>query len=80
MVLILIFENSEGIRFSHSPTGGGLTENGNDTNPAWDFQWINPNYAVGKKYQFRYRVVYKKWVDRADVLAEVARFHDARTR
>jgi len=80
MVLILIFENSEGIRFSHSPSGGGFTENGTDTNPAWDFQWINPNYVVGKTYQFRYRVVYKKWVDRADVLAEVARFHNSVTR
>ena len=75
MVFIVIFEKTEGIRIAHSPSGGGSTPAGDDTNPAWDFQWVIPDYEVGKTYQLTYRVVYKQWVDRADVLAEVARFY-----
>ncbi len=74
MVFIVIFSQAEGIRFSHSPSGGGATPNGDDTNPAWDFQWVIPDSQIGTKYQFKYRVVYKEWKGRADVLAEVARF------
>jgi len=74
MVFIVIFDEADGVRFSHSPSGGGVTPGGDDTNPAWDFQWVIPDYQVGTKYQFNYRVVYKKWEGRADVLAEVAKF------
>lgn len=74
MVFIVIFEESEGIRFTHSPSGGGSTPAGDDTNPAWDFQYVIPGYEIGKTYQFNYRVVYKQWITRADVLAEVARY------
>ena len=74
MVFILIFDGGEGIRFSHSPSGGGSTAAGDDTNPAWDFQWVIPDYEVGQKYRFNYRVVYKKWAGRSDVLSEVERF------
>ena len=74
MVFIVIFDRNEGIRFAHSPSGGGSTPEGDDTNPAWDFQWVIPKYVVGNTCQFDYRVVYKKWIDRADVQAEVARF------
>lgn len=80
MVFIVIFERSEGIRFAHSPSGGGSTPDGGDTNPAWDFQWVIPDYEVGKTYQLKYRVVYKRWTNRADVLAEVARFRGKRDR
>jgi len=61
MVLAFMFHAEEEIRFSQSPTGGG---NGN---PAWDFQLIIPNFEVGKEYSFQARVLYKKFIGRADI-------------
>jgi hypothetical protein len=74
MVWIVIFERPEGIRFAHSPSGGGRNEEMRDTNPAWDFQWVIPDYEIGKDYLMRYRAVYKQWAGRDDVLAEVAKY------
>ncbi len=70
-VLIYIFERDPRVRFSHSPSGGGSTEAGDAQNPAWDFQFIVPQYEPGKEYRMNMRLVYKPWVDRADVLNEV---------
>lgn len=77
-VLIFIFQPDARIRFAHSPSGGGDTETGDDTNPAWDFQLVVPGYEIGKEYTLRGRLVYKPWVDRSDVLAEVAKYQAAR--
>lgn len=74
MVAIYIFEPSPYLRFAHSPSGGGATSDGTDTNPAWDFQMIVPGYEIGQEYTLSGRVVYKPWVDRADVLDEVRKF------
>ena len=71
MVLIYIFKPNPGIRFSHSPSGGGRNKGNTQTNPAWDFQYVVPNYRVGEPYGFQMRVIYKPWRDRADVLNEV---------
>ena len=70
-VLIYIFERGPMVRFSHSPSGGGPTAAGDDTNPAWDFQLIVPGVTAGQEYGLRMRLVYKPWAGRADVLAEV---------
>lgn len=78
MVLIYIFQRGPIIRFAHSPSGGGRSASGDDTNPAWDLQLIAPGYEVDKEYGFTARVVYKPWVDRADVLAEVRTFYESR--
>lgn len=64
MVLAFMFHPGEGIRFSQSPTGGG------DVNPAWDFQFIVPDFEVGKKYSFQARVMYKEFKGPDEVLAE----------
>ncbi len=74
MVLMVMFASPEGIRFAHSPSGGGLNAAKDDTNPAWDFQYIVPKYEIGKEYGFRYRVVYKLWEGREDVLKEYAAY------
>jgi hypothetical protein len=74
MVFILIFDRTDGIRFTHSPSGGGQTSKGDDTNPAWDFQWVHPKFEVGKSYTLEYRVVYKLWNGREDVLEEVSAY------
>lgn len=73
-LFILMFERAEGIRFSHSPSGGGGTADGNDTNPAWDFQFIVPRYETGSEYGFKARIVYKEYRGRQDVLEELRRF------
>lgn len=71
MVLIYVLKSSHLVRLAHSPSGGGSTPDGTSTCPAWDFQMIVPDYKVGESYSLRSRVVYKPWVDRADVLTEV---------
>ncbi len=73
-VLIYIFRSGPCIRFSHSPSGGGPTASGDAQNPAWDFQLIVPQYKVGDEYGLSMRLVYKRWVDRADVIAEARKY------
>ncbi len=70
-VLIYIFEPEALIRFSHSPSGGGATPAKDGHNPAWDFQYIIPNYQTEREYGFRMCLVIKPWKDRADILTEV---------
>ena len=66
MVFAYLFsEPKEGmIRFSQSPTGGG------PENPAWDFQFIIPDFIVGKEYSFNARLIYKEWEDAEDIMGE----------
>lgn len=70
MVYLLMFDRKVGIRFSHSPSGGGDSARDETTNPAWDWQVVIPNCEVGRRYEFRARVVYKPFESRADVLDE----------
>jgi hypothetical protein len=74
MVLIYIFRANPHLRFAHSPSGGGRTRSGDDTNPAWDFQLVIPSPEVAKEYGLDMRLVYKPWVSRADVLDEVRKY------
>ncbi len=78
MVLIYMFQRGPIIRFAHSPSGGGRSASGDDTNPAWDFQLIVPDYEVDQEYGYTARVVYKPWAGRADVLAEAGKFFEER--
>ncbi len=71
MVLIYIFRPNPYLRFAHSPSGGGRSASGDDTNPAWDFQLVIPDPRPGKEYELEMRAVYKPWAGRADVLSEV---------
>lgn len=66
MVFAYMFsEPKDGIiRFSQSPTGGG------SGNPAWDFQFIVPDFLVDKEYSFNARLVYKVWQDADDIMEE----------
>jgi hypothetical protein len=76
MVLIYIFKSDSTVRFAHSPSGGGRRETGKhrQSNPAWDFQLIVPDYQVNRPYGLEMRAVYKPWAGRDDVLAEVNRY------
>ncbi|MFO0797859.1 MAG: hypothetical protein U0804_10295 [Gemmataceae bacterium] len=69
-VLMVMFDRSDGIRFSHSPSGGGFNKEADATNPAWDFQLLVPKYDVMIEYGFRARVVYRERCPRAAVMAE----------
>ncbi|MCA9192935.1 MAG: carbon-nitrogen hydrolase family protein [Planctomycetales bacterium] len=77
-VLIYMFRPGAAVRFAHSPSGGGRTSKGDDTNPAWDFQMIIPQPEIGREYQLEGRLVYKQWLGRGDVLAEVAAYLEDR--
>lgn len=70
-VFILMFDRSEGIRFSHSPSGGGRNAAMETHNPAWDWQFIVPRYEVMKEYGFRARAVYRERCPRAEIVKEV---------
>ena len=74
MVLIYVYQPNRNLRFTHSPSGGGLTQQGDDTNPAWDFQLIVPDPKMGKTYGLDGRLIYKRWEGRADVLEEVVKY------
>lgn len=73
-VLIVMFDRSEGIRFSHSPSGGGYNAKERTTNPAWDFQFLVPKYDVLKEYGFKARLIYRERCSRAEVVKEYERW------
>jgi hypothetical protein len=52
MAYVLMFRPVDEIRFSQSPSGAG------EGNPAWDFQYIVPEYHRGQRYQMVMRVMY----------------------
>ena len=52
MALVLMFRPKDQIRMSQSPSGGG------QGNPAWDFQYLIPDYQVGKRSQMVMRAMY----------------------
>src|SRR5262249_45082602 len=69
-LFMLMFDRSEGIRFTHSPSGGGYNADLQTINPAWDFQRIIPGYDVLQEYGFTARVVYRPYGSRQQVLQE----------
>jgi hypothetical protein len=74
-LFLLMFDRAEGVRFTHSPSGGGLSKEHQTTNPAWDFQYVIPRYEVNKEYGFRARLAYRERCGRAEVLREYADWH-----
>ena len=68
MVYAIMFDDSRRVRFTHSPSGGGVG------NPAWDFQFVIADCEVDREYQLRARVIYKPWVDREDIRREYERW------
>ncbi len=70
LVLIFMFDRSRGIRFTHSPSGGGFNRERRTTNPAWDFQFIIPRYEVNRAYGFRMRLAVRSRCSREAIEAE----------
>jgi hypothetical protein len=69
-IYIVMFDRSAGVRFTHSPSGGGVNPERQTTNPAWDFQYLLPRYEVNQEYGFRARVAYRERCDRDEVRRE----------
>ena len=67
MALVFNFRDKDLIRFSQSPSGGGP-----GGNPAWDFQFMIPDYQVGKLYGFVMRVSYLPYESHEQITHETA--------
>lgn len=70
LVWVVMFDRSEGIRLTHSPSGGGTNAERQTTNPAWDFQYIISPYDVLKPYSFKARTVLRPRCSREEILGE----------
>ena len=73
-VWIVMFDRTEGVRLAHSPSGGGTNAQFQTTNPAWDFQFIIPEYDVNTAYSFNARAVFRPRCTREEVLQEYRRW------
>ena len=72
MFFAYLFDSSEIIRLTLSPTGGGRT------NPAWDFQYIIPDPRAEKEYSYRARLIYKPFISEKDIEEEYERWINIR--
>ena len=67
---VVMFDRTEGIRLTHSPSGGGSSQQYQTANPASDFPLIVPNYQVQTEYGFKARLVYRQKCSRQEILDE----------
>lgn len=78
LIWLVMFDRTAGIRFTHSPSGGGANGALQTANPAWDFQFLIQRPEVMKEYGFRVRTVLRPRCSRAELLAEFAKWRDAK--
>jgi hypothetical protein len=78
LVWLVMFDRSEGIRLTHSPSGGGVHAENQTSNPAWDFQFIVPRYEVLKEYGFNLRTVLRPRCPREELVAEFRKWKSAK--
>jgi len=76
-VFMMMFEPKPKIRFTHSPSGGGDNKETQSSNPAWDWQFIVPEYDVMKEYSYRARAVYRERCSRAEILKEYTNWRES---
>ena len=72
LIWLVMFDRTEGIRLTHSPSGGGVNAALQTTNPAWDFQFLVQNPEVMKEYCFRVRTVLRPRCSREELMSEFA--------
>lgn len=70
--VIYLFDPGDGIRFTMSPSGGGVNKEEQTTNPAWDFSFLIPEYEIAAEYSFRMRAVFRPKCSRDEVDREYA--------
>ncbi len=68
MVLVMMVQTNDHLRFAIQPTGGGLR------NPAWDFGVVIKNCRPGETYAWRGRIVFKPYAGSEDVWNEYHRW------
>lgn len=78
LMWLVMFDRTEGIRLTHSPSGGGVNAALQTTNPAWDFQFLIQKPAVLKEYSFRVHTVLRPRCPREELLAELAKWKETR--
>ena len=71
---ITMFKSHKGIRLTHSPSGGGTNAERGTTNPAWDFQYLVPEYDVNQGKGFELGAVSRRGGSREEVLEEYAKW------
>ncbi|MBM4004357.1 MAG: hypothetical protein FJ295_13905 [Planctomycetes bacterium] len=74
LIWLVMFDRASGIRFTHSPSGGGVNADLQTTNPAWDFQFLIPEPEIGKDYRFRIRTALRPACSREEILREVEKW------
>lgn len=57
LMWVVLFDSSEGIRLTHSPSGGGFDNSRRTSNPAWDFQFLIRNPKVNMTHGFAVRTI-----------------------
>lgn len=72
----VMFDRHQGIRFTHSPSGGGFNQDRKSSNPAWDFQYIIENPQLLHDYSFRARTILLPRLTRAEILQQFANWQD----
>ncbi len=70
MAYAQMFRPQDQVRLSQSPDGAGKG------NPAWDFQWLIPQYEVGRRYRFVMRAMYLPF-ESADQVTKTTAAHRA---
>ncbi len=78
LVWIVMFDSDQLVRFSHSPSGGGLNRAERTTNPAWDFQFIVPRFEVPERYRLDVRAVLRPRCSREEIVEEYERWKTSR--
>ncbi|MBR89861.1 MAG: hypothetical protein CMO66_01115 [Verrucomicrobiales bacterium] len=76
LTYILMFKPAAGIRFTHSPSGGGVNQEHNTSNPAWDWQFIVPKYEVMREYKYQARAILRPHCSREAILEEYEKWAD----
>lgn len=70
LVWIVMFDRAEGIRLTHSPSGGGADAALQTTHPAWDFQFLVPRPRIMCEYGFHVRTVLRPRCSRDEIQRE----------
>jgi hypothetical protein len=70
LIWLVMFDRAEGVRLTHSPSGGGGNDLLKTSNPAWDFQFIVDKPKVGERYGFKVRTVLRPRCSREEIVAE----------
>lgn len=71
-----MFDRSSGVRFTHSPSGGGTNADLKTTNPAWDFQFLVQQPEVNQEYSFRVRTALRPTCSRDELLREFGQWQN----